>query len=37
MDFAWNENGPKVDPKCDVGGTKMKNTWNVNGTLVEIM
>jgi hypothetical protein len=37
MDFAWNESGLRVDPKCDVGGTKMKNRQNVNGTLVEIM
>ncbi len=36
MDFGWNESEPRVDPRCDVGGTKVKNRWNVNGTLVEI-
>jgi hypothetical protein len=37
MDFGWNiESGPRVDPRCDVGGTKVKHRWNVNGTLVKI-
>jgi hypothetical protein len=36
MDFAWNESGRRVDPMCDVGGTKVKDRWNINGTLMEI-
>ncbi len=37
MDFGWNiESGPRVDPRCDVGGTKVKHRWNVNGTLMKI-
>jgi hypothetical protein len=36
MDFGWNESGPRMDPRCDVGGTKVKNRWNINGTLMEI-
>ncbi len=36
IDFGWNESEPRVDPRCDVGGTKVKNRCNVNGTLVEI-
>jgi hypothetical protein len=35
-DFEWNESGLRMDPRCDVGGAKVKHRWNVNGTLVEI-
>jgi len=36
MDFGWNESAPKVHPRCDPSGTKMKHRWNVNETLVEL-
>jgi hypothetical protein len=36
MDFGWNESRPRVDPRCDLSGTKVKHRWNVNETLVKI-
>ncbi len=37
MDFGWNiESGPRVDPRCDVGGTKVKHRWNVNETPMQL-
>ncbi len=36
MDFGWNESALRVHPRCDPGGTKVKNRWIVNETLAEI-
>jgi len=36
MDFGWNENAPRMHPRCDPSGTKMKHRWNVNETPMEV-
>jgi hypothetical protein len=30
MDFGWNESALRMDPRCDLGGTKVKYRWNLN-------
>jgi hypothetical protein len=36
LEFIWILDGMKVDPRCDVGGTKVKHRWNNNENLMEI-
>jgi hypothetical protein len=36
MDFGWNESAFRVDPRCGLGGTKVKHRWNFSEIKVKI-
>jgi hypothetical protein len=36
MDFGWNESALRMDPRCDLGGTKVKCRWNLSEIKLKI-